>query len=165
MRKILIGPINLHDGVVQLERHEGSNVARLRVVTHTIWTDYRDCDAMFNVFKQALARKQPFMVIWDARSLAFPRVKAEQVGQVRQFVDSSAEAFDTYVQAHIILISNPIVRAFARIILHFFEPPQPYLITKHDAAADDFAHRCCTKPRSFRKASYDLSHDFHYPGL
>lgn len=164
-QKILIGPVPLRGGVVQLERHAGSNVARLRIVTSTIWTDYRDCDAMFTVFKQALARKQPFMAIWDARSLTFPRVKSEQVNQVRKFVDGHAEAFDTHVQAHIILISNPIVRAFARVILHFFAPPQPYLITKTDEAADEFAREIAARrPRSFRKRSYDLSHEFSFPG-
>jgi hypothetical protein len=152
-------------GVRQLERHAGSSIARLRVVTHTIWTDYTDLDLMLDLFKQSLARKQPLMVIWDVRSLTFPRVKAAQVAQVTAFVGEYAEAFDDRVQAHIIILSNPVVRAFARLLLHFFEPPQPYTIAKDDAAADAFAEECGKKkPRSFRKPSYDKTSKFAVGG-
>ena len=36
------------------------------------------------------------------------------------FVDEFAQQFDTHVQAHILLLSNPFTRAFARVLLHFF---------------------------------------------
>lgn len=160
--KILVGPLTLQGGVAQLEHHAGSRVARLRVVTHTIWTNHTDLSSMLTIFKQSLARKQPFMIIWDARSLTFPRVRAEQVNQVREFVDEFAELFDTHVQAHIILLSNPVVRAFARVLLRFFEPPQPYIITKEDAAAEEFALHCCNPPRSYRKASYNKTGKFSF---
>ena len=158
--RVLLGPSQLKGGVVQLERHAGSSVARLRVVTHTVWTDYRDLDAMLTIWKQSLARKQPLMVIWDVRSLTFPRVRGEQINQVREFIDEFAEPFDTYVQAHIIILSNPIVRTFARVLLHFFEPPQPYIITKSDEGADEFAANCCNHPRSYRKKKYNKNHKF-----
>ena len=111
--RTVLGPSKLHGGVVQLERHPGSRVDRLRVVSHTIWTDHKDLDSMLTIFQQALARKHPFMVIWDVRSLTFPRVRAAQVEQVRSFLGGFAVQFDTYVQAHIIIISNPGMRAQA----------------------------------------------------
>ena len=115
--------------------------------------------------KKSLGRKQPLLLIWDVRSLTFPRVKMQQVQQVREFIEEYCEPFDTHVQAHIIILSNPVIRAFARVLLRLFEPPQPYLITKDDAAADEFAGRCCNRPRSYVKQSYDTKHEFKFPGL
>lgn len=158
--KILIGPFALKGGVVQLEHHKNSSTARLRVVTHSIWTDYRDLDMMLTVFRQTLARKKPFLVIWDIRSLTWPRVKGEQVRQVKKFADGFARQWDTYAQANVIILSNPIIRTFAGLLLRFFSTPQPYHIARDDAGADDFAQSCCNKPRSFVKASYDTDSEF-----
>ena len=126
-----------------------------------------------------------------------------QVQQVREFIEEYCEPFDRHVQAHIIILSNPVIRAFARLLLRVFEPPQvklpstslafphlpspphhlrltfissstrltftaspqPYLITKDDAAADEFASSCCNRPRSYLKASYNTTHEFKFPGL
>ena len=79
--KVLIGPAHLKGGLVQLERHPGNATARLRIVTHTVWTDYRDLDQMLTIFKKSLGRKQPLLLIWDVRSLTFPRVKMQQARQ------------------------------------------------------------------------------------
>lgn len=155
--KILLGPAKLRGGLAQLERHNGVGnpaVARLRIVTHTIWTDYRDLESMLTIWKQALARKKPLMMIWDVRSLTFPRVKVQQVKQVKEFVDEFAQQFDTHVQAHVIILSNPIVRAFLSLLLRVFDPPQPAKIVKDDAAADAFMEQCCHKVRSYAKKEY-----------
>ena len=90
----------------------------------------------------------------------FPRVKGEQVQQVREFLEEYVERFDTHVQAHIIMLKNPVVRAFASLLLHFFEPPQPYKITNDDAVADKYASECCNKPRSYKKKNYNTGHKF-----
>ena len=80
--RTLIGPIVLRGGVVQLEQRGSSQVAWLRVVSHSIWTDHHELEAVLSVLRQALRRKRPFLVIWDVRSLTFPRVNMAQVQQV-----------------------------------------------------------------------------------
>lgn len=150
---------------MQLEQRGSSQVAWLRVVSHSIWTDHHELEAVLSVLRQALRRKRPFLVIWDVRSLTFPRVNMAQVQQVRDFTYEFAEAFDRHVQAHAIILKNPLVIAFAHILLRFFQPPQPYKIVKDDASATEFASTCCLSPRSFVKASYDTEAEFRLGSL
>ena len=93
------------------------------------------------------------------------RLSCHNVVQVRDFTYEFAEAFDRHVQAHAIILKNPLVIAFAHILLRFFQPPQPYKIVKDDASATEFASTCCLSPRSFVKASYDTEAEFRLGSL
>ena len=133
---ILIGPAHLKGGLVQLERHAGNATARLRIVTHTVWTDYRDLDQMLTIFKKSLARKQPFLLIWDVRSLTFPRVKMQQVQQVREFIKAYCEPFDTCVGSGL----------------------DPFdLLCASTSPCLRLCHRPCRSPRGPRRASAGTS--------
>ena len=152
--RILLGPVQVRGGYVQLEKHAGYRVDRFRIVSHTLWTDKEDLDTMLDMMAQAFARKKPFLIIWDVRKMGFPRVRREQIRQVHDFLDDHLIAWDTYVQAHAVILTNPLVRAFAALLKRLFEPPQPVTISRDDAGADEFARRCCDKPRSFVKKVY-----------
>ena len=148
---ILEGPATSVSGqLVQLERHSNSP-ARMRVVTHTIFTSGNDLDAMFRVMHRSLARKTPFLIIWDIRKLRFPRLKVAQVRQVKEWLKGHLVAWDTHVQGHAIILSNPIARTFAWLLIRAFSPPQPVTIARDEAEADEFARTCCSKPRSYVK--------------
>ena len=58
------------------------------------------------------------------------------------------------MQAHAILLTNPIVRSIANVVIRLFAPPQPIRIVASEAEALDFHATCCRKPRSWIKPSY-----------
>ena len=58
------------------------------------------------------------------------------------------------MQAHAILLTNPVVRSIANVVIRLFAPPQPIRIVASEAEALDFHATCCRKPRSWVKPSY-----------
>ena len=153
--KIIAGPAVLKGGFAQLERDPADSVPRLRVVTEgSVWVDSSDLDRMLDIFQTALDRKKPFMVIWDVRKFLIPRVKREPIRKVRDWVEVNVRPWDRYVQAHAIILSNPLQRMFAHLLLRVFLPPQPIEIVRDEEGAHAFARSCCTTPRSFVKKVY-----------
>lgn len=93
--------------------------------------------------------------MWDVRKLSWPRISKSQYARVRSWVGEHVIAWDTYAQAHVILIHNPLARALVSIVLRIFRPPQPHQLVRRPAEAWRFAATCSTRPRSWVKDSYD----------
>ena len=112
----LLGPVDLgHGGRVQLERQPGA-LPRMRVVGGSIF-DERALVALYSFMGRVLDRRKPFTVLWDPRSVVWPRVGPRQLAVVRTWVDANAVRWDTHVQAHALLVTNPLVRPIARLVL------------------------------------------------
>ena len=157
--KVLIGPVQLRGGVVLLEQlPEAGKIPRLCLVTHGK-NSINDADlvAILDTLSKVLKRKKPFTVCWDFRTLAFPQISKSQFATIRTWVGKELVPWDTYAQAHVILVSNVIARGVLSIMLRIFKPPQPCKIAADEEKALDFAKTCCTRARSYVKASYDLA--------
>eukprot|EP00966_Prymnesium_polylepis_P119417 2759966-Prymnesium_polylepis.1 len=102
----------------------------------------------------ALALKRPFVVVWDTRAIALPLISRGMIRHARNWVDAYAPAWDSRVQAHALIVGNPLYRGLANLLFRVFAPPQPWIITGDEAAAVEFARTCCPKPRSWVKKSY-----------
>jgi hypothetical protein len=153
--RVLVGPVMLHGGYVQLERHDGSgssSVPRLRLVSRG-GRGFNDNDIrlLLDTFTVVLRRKRPFIIIWDARKLAWPRISGKQVGMLHAWFEKEYLNWDTYLQAHATIISNPLARAFASLVTGVFRPPQPINHHSTPEQADAFARRCCDVTRSYVK--------------
>ena len=92
--------------------------------------------------------------MWDPRPVQWPKLTPRMFRTIRAWVDENARTWDTYVQAHAILLTNPIVRSIANVVIRLFAPPQPTRIVASEAEALDFHATCCRKPRSWVKPSY-----------
>lgn len=147
-----MGPVSLgHDGRAQLESAE--RLLRLRVTGGRIF----DEDALVSTyafFDRVLTLRRPFTVLWDPRRVVWPRLSSDGLRRVRAWVDGNARRWDTYAQAHVIILMNPITRSLAHIVLRLFAPPQPTRVVRSEAEALAFHTTCCPHPRSWVKASY-----------
>ena len=105
-------------------------------------------------FDRVLRLRRPFTVLWDPRGVRWPHLTPRHLRIIRAWVDANAEKWDTQVQAHALLLTNPIVRGVARLVIRLFAPPQPLRIVTSEEEALDFARTCCPRPKSWVKASY-----------
>ena len=105
-------------------------------------------------FDRVLRLRRPFTVLWDPRGVRWPHLPPRHLRIIRAWVDANAEKWDTQVQAHALLLTNPIVRGVARLVIRLFAPPQPLRIVTSEEEALDFARTCCPRPKSWVKASY-----------
>lgn len=140
-------------GYAQLEQDKGM-LLRLRVVTPTALDD-ADLRSVLDIFSAALSRRQPLTVEWDARKIVWPKISRAQYSLIRQWVGEHVVAWDTHVQAHAIVLTNPFARALVGMLVKIFRPPQPVRVMGDIAAAREFAATCCAQPRSWVKESYD----------
>jgi len=155
--KILLGPVQLSNGFVQFERltDDVTALPRLRVVTR--WsrglTD-DDLVVALSLFSKVLAQRRHFSVTWDVRGVSFPRISMKQHQVAREWIGDHVVAWDTYVQAHCVIITNPLLRGLLSLIIRVFQPPQPLTTARDNSEALAFARGCCKHPRSFVKKSY-----------
>ena len=105
-------------------------------------------------FDRVLRLRRPFTVLWDPRGVRWPHLTPRHLRIIRAWVDANAEKWDTQVQAHALLLTNPIVRGVARLVIRLFAPPQPLRIVTSEEEALEFARTCCPRPKSWVKASY-----------
>lgn len=152
---LLLGPAPLgHGGRAELEgAGRGMSVPRLRLTGGSAFDD-ASLTTTTAFVDRVLARRRPFTILWDPRHLTWPRVTPKQLQAVGLWLEDNVVAWDTHVQAHTLLLSNPIVRGLAQLLIKVFAPPQPVRIVKNEEEALAFARTCCTKPRSWVKASY-----------
>eukprot|EP00316_Scyphosphaera_apsteinii_P016791 CAMPEP_0119307218 /NCGR_PEP_ID=MMETSP1333-20130426/7776_1 /TAXON_ID=418940 /ORGANISM="Scyphosphaera apsteinii, Strain RCC1455" /LENGTH=202 /DNA_ID=CAMNT_0007310711 /DNA_START=87 /DNA_END=695 /DNA_ORIENTATION=+ len=151
--RLLLGPFALgHSGWAELEKHHGQ-LPRLRVVGGRVF-DVEALVATYTFFDRVLALRRPFTVIWDPRSIVFPHVSSRLLREIRRWVDTNAVKWDTNVQAHALLLTNPIARSFAQLVVRLFAPPQPVRIVTNEEEALAFHKTCCQQPRSWVKTSY-----------
>ena len=155
--KVLLGPLHLQGGVALLEQLPQTEFARLRLVTHG-GSGLNDADLVrvLDLMARVVKRKKPFTVCWDFRTVALPQVSKQQFRMIRDWVGEYLLPWDTYAQAHSLLVSNVVVRAFLSLVVRVFKPPQPVRITKDDAIALEFAQSCCKEARSYVKSDYNL---------
>ena len=155
VRSLELGPtaLNRHGGGLELERARPGEHARLRVTGGRVY-DETALVSTYTFFDHVLALRKPFTVLWDPRAVLVPRLSGKMMRMIRGWVDAHAVQWDTHVQAHAILLTNPIVRAIASLVIRLFAPPQPIRIVTSEAEATAFARECCTRPRSWVKASY-----------
>ena len=148
----LLGSVALGaSGHAELERL--APLARLRVVGGRVY-DEASLVATYTFLDRVLALRRPFTVLWDPRRVLLPRLSGRMFGMIRAWVDRNAPLWDTHVQAHALLLTNPLVRSLARLVIKLFAPPQPVRIVKDEDEALAFHTSCCTKTRSWVKASY-----------
>jgi len=153
--KLLLGPTAIgHGGRIELEhaRQRGA-LPRLRVVGGRVF-DETALVTLYTEFSHVLALRRPFTVLWDPRPVRFPHISGRQIKLIRAWVDANAVRWDTHVQAHAILLTNPIARSIAWMVIQLFAPPQPIRIVSSEAETLAFAEDCCPKPRSWVKSSY-----------
>lgn len=149
-----LGPETLgHGGSITLERALPGGLPRLRLTGGRAY-DEAALVATYTFFDRVLALRRPFTVLWDPRRVRWPRISTNELRMIRRWVDRNAQAWDTRVQAHALLLTNPVVRSIAQLIIRLFAPPQPVRIVASEEEADAFAATCCPRPRSWVKASY-----------
>lgn len=163
--KVLVGPYFLSDGgFLQLERHTETigPLPRLRIVVRSSrGGSDADCDTTLDAFTKTLARRRPFTVVWDVRRVTIPRISRAQFNAARAWIGEHVVAWDTHAQAHVVVLTNPLVRGILRLMLHIFRPPQPVHVAKDDRAALEFTRTCCHVVRSYVKASYEDREERH----
>jgi hypothetical protein len=150
----ILGPFPIaHGGHAVLERHALLKLPRMRIVAGSRFDEaaVRDTQAFMT---RVLRLRRPFSVEWDPRAISWPQFSPAMMRAVQDWVEVHVQAWDTHVQAHAVIVANPIARSFARFLVKFFLPPQPVGIVAHEAAAHEFAISCCPKPRSYVKTSY-----------
>jgi hypothetical protein len=160
----ILGPFPIaHGGHAVLERHALLKLPRMRIVAGSRFDEaaVRDTQAFMT---RVLRLRRPFSVEWDPRAISWPQYSPAMIRAVQDWVEVHVHAWDTHVQAHAVIVSNPIARSFARFLVQFFQPPQPVGIVAHEAAAHDFAISCCPKPRSYVKTSYAARDDRYARG-
>ena len=149
----LIGPKRIHGGTLALERGNGK-MSRLRVTTAGALDD-TDLNATLGFISQVLSRRQPFVIVWDLRVTAWPRMSASNMATISSWVAEHLIPWDTHVQAHAVILNSPIVRGIVGLFLRLFRPPQPHWVGKDLAGALGYLRDCCAKPRSFVKQNYE----------
>lgn len=150
----LLGPsLIAHGGYAVLERHSQLKLPRMRIVAGSRFDALavRQTQAFMS---EVLRLRRPFSVEWDPRRITWPQLSPAMMSAVHEWVEVNVHAWDTHVQAHAVIVSNPLARSFARFLVQMFLPPQPVGIVAHEAAAHDFAKDCCHKVRSFVKKTY-----------
>ena len=152
--RLLVGPIVVHGGSVQLES-QSEGIPWLRVTARGHGFEEEDVPRVLSAFSMVLERRKPFFVVWDMRALRWPRVTRAQWKTVRKWVSKNVRTWDAHAQGHAAILSNPIARAFAALMARVFQPPQPLHIGRDLAYVEEFVRRCCLKPRSYVKPAYD----------
>ena len=157
--RLQLGPVAMgHGGRLELERAPGrmeagyGTLARLRVVGGRVFDEAALANS-FGFFDDVLAMRRPFTVLWDPRRVVWPRVSARQMQMVRAWVEVQVIPWDTHVQAHVLLLTNPIVRSLAALAVRLFAPPQPVRVVSSESEADAF-HKSIVGSKSWVKASY-----------
>ena len=158
-RKLLLGPSPLgHGGILELEQLSRGEAAknplpRLRVVGGRTF-DEASLVQTYTFLNQVLKLRRPFTCVWDPRLVRWPALSGRMFKMIRTWVDAHAEQWDTHVQAHALILTNPVVRSLGRLVISLFAPPQPIRIVKSEAEALEWARTCCAKTRSWVKYSY-----------
>jgi hypothetical protein len=104
---------------------------------------------------RVLQLKRPFSILWDPRAISWPRLTTRLMRMGSEWAEKNALEWDTRVQAHALLVPNPVLASIASLLIRLFAPPQPVSILKDDDEARAFAQSCCARPRSWVKDSYD----------
>ena len=158
--KLLFGPVEMKGGYVQVERHpgRGSNaIPRVRVVSNgKAFFDDGDMPLMLSAFTYAIGRKKPFILVWDCRRLAWPKISRAQVRMLRAWFGGNFLKWDKHMQAHVCFLSNPLARAFTKFVVRIFRPPQPIHIGRTDDDAVLFI-RDLPQPRSYVKSDAEYN--------
>jgi hypothetical protein len=150
-----LGPSPIgRDGRATLEKAPQRGQLPRLVVTGGRVYDEEALVGTYSFFNRVLALKRPFTVLWDPRRVVWPALSSRQLRMIREWVDEHARQWDTHVQAHAVLLTNPIVRSLARLVIRLFAPPQPIRIVRSEQEALEFHATCCPRPRSWVKASY-----------
>ena len=155
--QLLLGPATLgHGGYVAVEhprRGERINIPRLVVVGGRVYDEAALVNT-YTFFGEVLKFRRPFTCLWDPRPVRWPALSGKMLKMIRAWVDANSVQWDTYVQAHALILTNPIVRALAKLVIKLFAPPQPVKIVRNEEEAAEFARTCCAKTRSYVKKSY-----------
>jgi len=120
----LLRPIPIgNGGHAVLERHTSHNLPRMRIVAGSRFDEaaVRDTQAFMT---RVLKLCRPFSVEWDTRNLQWPTYSPAMMRAVHEWVEVHVQAWDQYVQAHAVIVSNPIARSFTRWLVLLFLPPQ-----------------------------------------
>lgn len=99
--QLIIGPKRLGAGVLQLERHSlGGHLPLLRITANSKrGFDDSDLAESLDLCTRVLARRQPFVILWDVRSVAWPRISPSQFTTVHKWIETHLVPWDTHVQA------------------------------------------------------------------
>lgn len=151
---LILGPSDLgHGGRIELEQPWRGAMPRLRLVSGSTY-DEVTIQTTMDFFGRVLALKRPFTVVWDPRPIRWPTVSPSGLRMVNGWIGQHLIAWDTYVQAHCCIITNPVLRSIASLLIRMFAPPQPVGIVRDEAEALEFARGLPTKPRSYVKETY-----------
>ena len=140
-------------GWVELERARPGTLPRLRIVAGRVY-DEGAIRSTLHYFDRVLELRRPFTVLWDPRRVLWPRVGRPELRVMRQWVDANAARWDSRVQAHAVVIANPILRSIAHLAIGLFAPPQPTRVVSNLEAADVAAQSWGRASRSWVKSSY-----------
>ena len=84
--------------------------------------------------------------------------KKSWMRRVHDWVEQHVKAWDTHVQAHVVLVRNPIARQLVRLLQRVFLPPQPTAIVRDEVEALAFVRSCCSgRPRSYVKSKQEYA--------
>ena len=155
--RLMAGPVVVGSGrapgYAVLERPSAQGLPRLKVVGGRVF-DEAAIVSLYTFSGRVLGLRRPFTCLWDPRSVQWPKLTPSMFRTIRAWVDVNAKTWDTHVQAHAILLTNPIVRSITKLVIRLFAPPQPIRIVASEAEALEFHSTCCRKPRSWVKPSY-----------
>ena len=119
----ILGPSTLPGGgTIELERPPRTSLPRLRVTPGRVHGGRRPPRTPSSIASSGCAA---VLMLWDPRGVRWPRLTPRHLRIIRAWVDANAEKWDTQVQAHALLLTNPIVRGVARLVIRLFAPPQP----------------------------------------
>ena len=100
-------------GTIELERPPPrTSLPRLRVTPGRVHGE-ASAAATHAFFDRVLRLRRPFTVLWDPRGVRWPHLTPRHLRIIRAWVNANAEKWDTQVQAHALLLTNPIVRGVA----------------------------------------------------
>ncbi|EOD06953.1 hypothetical protein EMIHUDRAFT_445535 [Emiliania huxleyi CCMP1516] len=156
--KVLLGPQSLaHGGRVVLERPEGLRHPILRISAGHRFDEDSVADAQA-FMTRVLRQRRAFTVEWDPRGITWPRLSQGMMRRVHDWVEQHVKAWDTHVQAHVVLVRNPIARQLVRLLQRVFLPPQPTAIVRDEVEALAFVRSCCSgRPRSYVKSKQEYA--------
>ena len=142
-----------HGGYLELEKPCDGMLPRIRLVGGKIYDEFA-LERTQTFFNRVLKLGRPFTVLWDPRPVRWPKISRKQLRMIRSWVDQNAIKWDTRVQAHAMILTNPVVRSLAQLVIRLFAPPQPIKIVRSEEEAIEFARSCCKHPKSWVKDSY-----------